>query len=65
LSHPQNLGEDLSIDETSFSNDELYMIGTIKSNKRKTRIVAIVAGTSADTLILVLQKNWKKVERKI
>jgi transposase len=47
----------LSIDETSFSNGELYTIVTNKSGKgRKGTIVAMVAGTKADTVISVLEK---------
>jgi transposase len=47
----------LSIDETSLSNGELYTIVTNKSGKgRKGTIVAMVAGTKADTVISVLEK---------
>jgi hypothetical protein len=47
----------LSIDETSLSNGELYTIVTNKSGKgRKGTIVAMVAGTKADTVISVIEK---------
>ncbi|MBP1225951.1 transposase [Flavobacterium sp. 1355] len=47
----------MSIDETSLSNGELYTIVTNKSGKgRKGTIVAMVAGTKADTVISVIEK---------
>lgn len=43
LLYPQNLGENLSIDETALSYDELYTIITNKKAKGKAgSIVAIV-----------------------
>ena len=57
LLFPENLGKWLSIDETSLSNGELY---TIISNKaaggRKGALVAIVEGTSSETVIEILKK---------
>jgi transposase len=54
---PKNIGKRLSIDETSLSNGELYTIVTNKSSKgRKGTIVAMVAGTKADTVLSVLEK---------
>jgi transposase len=53
----ENIGKRLSIDETSLSNGELYTILTNKSGKgRKGTIVAMVAGTKADTVIEVIEK---------
>jgi transposase len=47
----------LSIDETSLSNGELYTILTNKSGKgRKGTIIAMVAGTKAETVIAILEK---------
>ncbi|HEY0176092.1 MAG TPA: hypothetical protein VGC08_06920 [Pedobacter sp.] len=55
--YPENLGEHLSIDETSLSHGELYTIVTNKAAKgRKGAIVAIVSGTKAETVISVLHK---------
>lgn len=54
---PDNIGTHLSIDETCLSYDELYTIVTNKSAKgRKGAIVAIIKGTSAETVITHLQK---------
>ncbi|PWA04803.1 DDE transposase [Flavobacterium psychrotolerans] len=53
----KNIGKYLSIDETSLSNGELYTILTSKSGKgRKGTIVAMIAGTKAETVISVIEK---------
>jgi len=53
----KNIGKCLSIDETSLSNGELYTILTNKSGKgRKGTIVAMIAGTKAETVIGVIEK---------
>ena len=47
----------MSIDETSLSNGELYTILTNKAAKgRKGTIVAMVAGTKAETVIEIIEK---------
>ncbi|MEN2403017.1 transposase [Flavobacterium sp. MC2016-06] len=57
LLFPQNIGKRLSIDETSLSNGELYTILTKKSGKgRKGTIIAMIAGTKAETVISVIEK---------
>ena len=57
LIFPQNIGNHLSIDETSLSDGELYTILTNKGAKgKKGSIVALVAGTKAETVIDVLRK---------
>ena len=57
LIFPDNIGQDLSIDETSISNGELYTIVTNKAAKgRKGALVAIVKGTSSETVIAALEK---------
>jgi transposase len=57
LVFPENIGKNLSIDETSLSNGELYTIVTNKSAKgKKGALVAIVAGTKADDVNAVLEK---------
>ncbi|UTA70402.1 transposase [Emticicia sp. 21SJ11W-3] len=57
LIFPQNIGKHLSIDETSLSDGELYTILTNKAaNCKKGSIVALVAGTKAETVIDVLRK---------
>ncbi|WP_240534818.1 ISAon1 family transposase [Pedobacter aquae] len=67
LLFPDNLGEYLSIDETSLSQGELYTIVTNKAAKgKKGALVAIVKGTESETVIKVLCriKEWarKKVK---
>jgi transposase len=57
LLFPENIGKRLSIDETSLSNGELYTILTNKANKgKKGTIVAIIAGTKAETVIAIIEK---------
>ena len=54
---PQNVGPQLSIDETSLSNGELYTIVTNKAGKgKKGALVAMIEGTDAETVIEVLEK---------
>jgi hypothetical protein len=55
----KNLGKRLSIDETSFSNGELYTILTNKAGKEKRTIVAMIAGTKADT-VTIIEKSLSK-----
>ena len=64
LLYPENLGSQLSIDETGLSRGELYTILTNKAAKGgKGSIVAIVAGTKAETVIEVL-RQIPEVQRK-
>ncbi|WP_157262177.1 ISAon1 family transposase [Pedobacter sp. PACM 27299] len=66
LLYPENLGEQLSIDETSLSHGELYTIITNKAAKgKKGAIVAIVAGTKAETVISVLQQIPERLRKKV
>lgn len=54
---PENMGENLSLDETSLSNGELYTILTNKAGKgRKGSLIAMVEGTSPDNVIKILNK---------
>lgn len=65
LLFPDNLGTQLSIDETSVSHFELYTIVTNKVAKgKKGAIVAIVAGVKAETVIEILRKIPGKNRRK-
>ncbi|HEV7379248.1 MAG TPA: transposase [Dyadobacter sp.] len=64
LLFPENIGSHLSIDETSLSRGELYTILTNKAAKGgRGSIVAIVAGTKAETVIEVIRK-LPEVQRK-
>ena len=66
LIFPENIGKRLSIDETSLSNGELYTIVTNKAGKgRKGTIVAMVAGTKAETVIAILEKIPLKVRNSV
>jgi len=54
---PDNIGDHLSLDETSLSNGELYTILTNKAGKgRKGSLVAMVEGTSSANVIKILNK---------
>lgn len=57
LIFPQNIGEFLSIDETSLSDGELYTIVTNKAaHGKKETLVAIIQGTKSDDIIWALNK---------
>jgi len=57
LVFPENIGTKISIDETSLSNGELYTIVTNKAAKcKKGSLIAIVEGTTSETIIEVLEK---------
>lgn len=61
LIFPENIGKQLSIDETSISNGELYTIVTNKAAKgRKGTLIAIIEGTSSEKGIRVLEKIPKE-----
>jgi transposase len=57
LLFPDNIGQYLSIDETAFTNGELYTIVTNKKAKgKKGALVAMVKGTKAENVIKILLK---------
>jgi len=61
-----NISPYLSIDETAFSNGDLYTIVTNKEAKgKKGTIVAMIKGTQADQIIDVLQKIPKRLRSKV
>lgn len=54
---PENIGENLSLDETSLSNGELYTILTNKAGRgKKGSLIAMVEGTSSDSVIKILSR---------
>jgi hypothetical protein len=54
---PDNLGENLSIDETSLSQGELYTIVTNKAAQgKKGALEAMVKGTESEKVRAVLEK---------
>ena len=60
--YPDNIGDDLSLDETSFSNGEVYTILTNKAaHGGKGAIVAIVHGVASDQVSAILRKiPWER-----
>ena len=57
LLFPENLGEYLSIDETSLSKGELYTVLTNNAAKgKKGALVAIIKGTESESVIKVLHQ---------
>ncbi len=55
--YPENMGENLSIDETSLSQGEVYTILTNKSAKgKKGCLIAIIKGTKSDNVIPILKR---------
>jgi len=66
LVFPENIGEYLSIDETSLSQGELYTIVTNKSAKgRKGTLVAIVSGTESEKVIQALERIPEEMRGKV
>lgn len=62
----ENIGVHLSLDETAFSNGDLYTILTNKKAKgKKGAIVAMVKGTKAVDVIKVLNKMPLKIRTKV
>jgi len=63
---PKNLGAYLSLDETAFSNGDLYTILTNKKAKgKKGAIVAMVKGTKAEVVIKTPRKTTIKQRNKV
>lgn len=63
---PENLGENLGIDETSLSNGELYTILINRSAKgKKGSLIAMVKGTTAETVIHILHKIPRSKRRQV
>jgi transposase len=61
-----NLGSYLSLDETAFSNGDLYTILTNKNAKgKKGAIIAMVKGTKADAVIKILHKIPLEQRKKV
>lgn len=56
LVYPENIGPNLAIDETSLSGGDLYTIVTNRDRHGRERcIVAVVAGTKAETVVSALR----------
>ena len=67
LIYPENIGHNLSLDETALSNGELYTILTNKAKKgKKGSIVAMIKGTGATNIIHLLMTNISlKIRNKV
>lgn len=62
----ENMGDYLSIDETSLSYDELYTVVTNKAAKgKKGTLIAIIKGTKAEDVIAVLLQIKDIKRRKV
>lgn len=62
----ENLGSHLSLDETAFSNGDLYTILTNKKAKgKKGALVIMVKGTKAEAVIKILHKIPLKQRKKV
>lgn len=58
---PNNIGQRLSLDETSLSNGELYTILTNKAGKgQKGTLIAMIEGTDSASVIAVLDRIPEK-----
>ena len=63
---PQNIGTNLSIDETSLSHGELYtVVNNKEAHGKKGTIVAILNGTKSEDIIPVLEKIPKRLREKV
>jgi Transposase and inactivated derivatives len=63
---PENIGSQISIDETSLSQGELYTIVTNKSGKgRKGSLIAMVKGTDVETVCAVLMRLSRRIRWKV
>lgn len=59
---PENIGPNLSIDETALTNGELYTIITNKAAKgQKGALVAMIQGTRSENIISILKKIPKSL----
>ena len=66
LIFPDNIGENLSLDETSLSNGDVYTLLTNKAGKgKKGTLVAIIQGVSADNINKILRKIPYKHREKV
>ena len=63
---PENIGEQLSIDETALSQGELYTVVTNKAAKgKKGVLVAMIKGTNSEKVKEILKKIPLKQRRKV
>lgn len=66
LLFPENMGESLGLDETAFTNGELYTILTNKDKGgKKGAIIALIKGTKSNDIIRVLNMLSRTLRRKV
>ena len=66
LLFPENIGKQLSIDETALSNGDLYTILTNKSAKgKKGALVAMIEGTESEKIIKVLNEIDESIRESV
>jgi len=66
LLFPENMGESLALDETAFTNGELYTLLTNKSKAgKKGAIIALIKGTKSEDLIKVFNMLPSNKRRKV
>ncbi|SIQ15436.1 transposase [Maribacter ulvicola] len=62
---PNNIGSHLSLDETAFSNGDLYTVLTNKKEKgKKGVIITMIKGTKVEAVIAILHKIPLKQRKK-
>ena len=63
---PDNFGADLSLDETSLSNGEVYTILTNKAaHGGKGALAAMIRGVASDTVVAVLRRVPYEIRQKV
>ena len=63
---PNNFGKDMSLDETSLSNGEVYTILTNKAaHGGKGALAAMVRGVASDTVSAILKKVPRELRRRV
>lgn len=63
---PDNIGSDLSLDETCLSNGEVYTLLTYKAaHGRKGTLVAMIRGVATDAVSAILYKLPSKIRNAV
>lgn len=63
---PENIGENLGIDETALSNGELYTVLINRSAQgKKGTLIAMIKGTTSETVINIINKIPKSKRKRV